>query len=106
MPINQIYVDILQAQLRFPRMVDQAGMDFARQLLHKQPQHRLGSSLRGWQEIKDHPFFACAGQGDDTYFDMLKGRKVDVPYVPRVSNIQKPELAQMERELSDNHELA
>ncbi|EZG50652.1 CGMP-dependent protein kinase [Gregarina niphandrodes] len=74
----EIFRDILTGKLVFPPYVDdQAAMGLIRRLLCRLPELRLGCSLNGYKDLKEHAFFA------DFNWDKLMGRALTPPLVPQ-----------------------
>jgi serum/glucocorticoid-regulated kinase 2 len=53
--IHQLYENIQNGKIKYPRKIDIATTNFLEGLLHKDPKQRLGS--RSIEDIKKHPYF-------------------------------------------------
>ena len=72
-----IFRDILTGKLHFPEYVDDApAMELMKRLLCRTPELRIGCSLRGLTEIKEHTFFSGFS------YDQLIGRLYRAPLEP------------------------
>lgn len=54
---SKMYRKILSDDLEIPSFISDECADFIRKLLDRDPQTRLGSSERDYEELKEHPFF-------------------------------------------------
>ncbi|KAK1936351.1 cGMP dependent protein kinase [Babesia divergens] len=74
----EIFRDILKGNLVFPSYVkDQDAINIIKRLLCRVPEVRLGSSINGFKDIKDHSYFR------DFDWDKLSGRALQPPFVPQ-----------------------
>lgn len=72
-----IFKDVLLGRLSFPRgLEDKDAKSLMTQLLCRSPDLRIGCSIRGFAEIKEHPFF---GELD---WSRLMGKELRPPLVP------------------------
>mmetsp|Transcript_49647 Transcript_49647/g.118207 ORF Transcript_49647/g.118207 Transcript_49647/m.118207 type:complete len:963 (-) Transcript_49647:64-2952(-) len=79
-----LFREILEAPLQFPNYVrDEAAISVITGLLERIPELRLGASMRGAKEIKDHRYF----NGFD--WDALVGCSMKPPWVPDAKKLQK-----------------
>lgn len=73
-----IFKEILTGRLHFPEYVeDVSAMELMKRLLCRTPELRIGCSLRGMVEIREHSFFS------DFSFDQLMGRALPPPLIPK-----------------------
>eukprot|EP00928_Gymnodinium_smaydae_P002750 TRINITY_DN10993_c0_g1_i3.p1 TRINITY_DN10993_c0_g1~~TRINITY_DN10993_c0_g1_i3.p1 ORF type:complete len:905 (+),score=163.92 TRINITY_DN10993_c0_g1_i3:76-2790(+) len=79
---TEVCAAVLKAQLSFPsRYRDQQGRDIMASLLCRQPKKRLGSGVRGYEEIRKHDYF---DDGGTTFlYDRIMGREVAPPWIPK-----------------------
>jgi len=75
-----IYQKILECKLVFPNYFDNYSRDIIKQFLTINKHHRLGSSQKGIEEIKRHPFFK------DIDWEALLQRRVMPPIVPIIKS--------------------
>lgn len=74
----EIFRDILTGKLVFPHyVVDQDAINLMKRLLCRLPEVRIGCSINGYKDIKDHAFFR------DFDWDKLLGRGITPPLVPQ-----------------------
>ncbi|KAG5456306.1 MAG: kinase-like domain-containing protein [Olpidium bornovanus] len=76
--VNQMYVKILQQELRFPDEVSPSARSLLSGLLARDPNRRLGA--RGAEEIKAHPFF------QEIDWQKLMAKKVQPSFRPSVQS--------------------
>ncbi|KAK2196093.1 bifunctional cGMP-dependent protein kinase [Babesia duncani] len=77
----EIFREILKGELKFPKYVkDQEAMNLIRRLLCRVPEVRIGSSINGYKDIKEHSYFS------DFDWDKLIGRVLEPPLVPSGEN--------------------
>merc|ERR1719281_1523873 len=74
--ISEICYDILNAKVSVPDFLNEEEADILSRMLRKIPQERLGVSLRRYDEIRRHKFFA------DFDWTALTGRTLEAPYKP------------------------
>lgn len=73
----EIFRDILTGKLVFPHyVVDQDAINIMKRLLCRLPEVRIGCSINGYKDIKEHAFFR------DFDWDKLLGRGQPPPLVP------------------------
>lgn len=73
----EIFRDILTGKLVFPHYVsDQDAINLMKRLLCRLPEVRIGCSINGYKDIKEHAFFR------DFDWDKLLGRGLTPPLVP------------------------
>ncbi|VUZ98190.1 cGMP-dependent protein kinase [Plasmodium vivax] len=74
----EIFRDILTGQLTFPDYVsDQDSINLMKRLLCRLPQGRIGCSINGFKDIKEHAFFG------NFNWDKLAGRLLEPPLVSK-----------------------
>eukprot|EP00914_Ancora_sagittata_P026955 GHVO01052901.1.p1 GENE.GHVO01052901.1~~GHVO01052901.1.p1 ORF type:complete len:652 (+),score=108.99 GHVO01052901.1:253-1956(+) len=74
----EIFKAILTGKLTFPHYVtDQDATYLMKRLLCRLPEVRIGCSINGYKDIKEHPFF------NDFSWDKLMGRAVTPPLRPK-----------------------
>ncbi|SCP06065.1 cGMP-dependent protein kinase, putative [Plasmodium ovale] len=74
----EIFRDILTGQLTFPDYVtDNDSTNLMKRLLCRLPQGRIGCSINGFKDIKEHAFFSTFN------WDKLAGRLLDPPLVSK-----------------------
>jgi len=102
---KSVYLEVLKAPLLFPaRFRDRAAKELIRGLLTRPSEERLGSGLRGWEEVREADFFSGGSPGS-LLFDQLKSRECTPPLVPDIeAEVTAGHLH--EDLLSDAHEFA
>jgi len=99
-----VYLEVLRAPLLFPaRFHDRAGKELIKGLLKRPSEERLGSGLRGWEEVREADFFSGGSPGS-LLFDQLKSRECTPPLVPHVE--AELTVGHLQEDLSDAHEFA
>mmetsp|Transcript_4720 Transcript_4720/g.17838 ORF Transcript_4720/g.17838 Transcript_4720/m.17838 type:complete len:962 (+) Transcript_4720:82-2967(+) len=79
----ELFREILEAALQFPSyVVDQPSIAIVTGLLERTPELRLGASVQGAKEIKEHPYFG------DFDWDALAGRYMPAPWTPNQKKLQ------------------
>ncbi|KEP63576.1 UNVERIFIED_CONTAM: protein kinase G AGC kinase family member PKG [Hammondia hammondi] len=74
----EIFRDILTGKLVFPHYVtDQDAINLMKRLLCRLPEVRIGCSINGYKDIKEHAFFG------DFDWDKLAGRGLPPPLAPK-----------------------
>nr|AAM22643.1 cGMP-dependent protein kinase [Eimeria maxima] len=74
----EIFRDILAGKLMFPHYVtDQDAINLMKRLLCRLPEVRIGCSINGYKDIKEHAFFS------DFDWDRLAGRDLSPPLLPK-----------------------
>eukprot|EP00922_Rhytidocystis_sp_ex-Travisia-forbesii_P012618 GHVS01019008.1.p1 GENE.GHVS01019008.1~~GHVS01019008.1.p1 ORF type:complete len:379 (+),score=33.76 GHVS01019008.1:73-1137(+) len=74
----EIFRDILTGKLAFPHYVtDQDAINLMKRLLCRLPEVRIGCSINGYKDIKEHAFFK------NFDFDKLAGRELAPPLTPK-----------------------
>ncbi|GIX65109.1 protein kinase G AGC kinase family member PKG [Babesia caballi] len=87
----EIFRDILKGNLVFPDYVkDQEAINIIKRLLCRVPEVRLGSSINGFKDIKDHSYFK------DFDWDKLSGRALQPPFVPQGETYNEDEAQEQE----------
>ncbi|UKK01159.2 CGMP-dependent protein kinase [Theileria orientalis] len=77
----EIFRDILTGELKFPNYItDQDAINLIKRFLCRVPEVRIGSSINGYKDIKDHPYFR------DFDWDKLASRALDPPLIPEGEN--------------------
>ncbi|KAK1442450.1 cGMP-dependent kinase [Babesia gibsoni] len=83
----EIFRDILKGNLVFPDYVkDRDAINIIKRLLCRVPEVRLGSSINGFKDIKDHSYFR------DFDWDKLSGRALQPPFVPQGETYNEDEV--------------
>jgi serum/glucocorticoid-regulated kinase 2 len=72
-----MYRRILEDELKAPPFMSSDAFDLCKQMLHRNPQKRLG--YNGFEEVSKHPFF----KGID--WDQLRAREISPPWTPSVT---------------------
>ena len=72
---SKLYQNILQEEISLPSYISKAGKDLLQELLHKNPDQRLGS-YNGAYDIKIHPWFKGVS------WTKVKDKKAIPPYRP------------------------
>eukprot|EP00920_Eleutheroschizon_duboscqi_P041309 GHVT01099105.1.p1 GENE.GHVT01099105.1~~GHVT01099105.1.p1 ORF type:complete len:125 (+),score=19.20 GHVT01099105.1:450-824(+) len=73
----EIFRDILTGKLVFPHYVtDRDAINLMKRLLSRLPELRIGCSINGYKDIKEHSFFR------DFNWNKLAGRGLTPPLVP------------------------
>ncbi|CAJ1352228.1 unnamed protein product [Effrenium voratum] len=76
---QDIFEAVLKQALEFPAAYgDACGRDLLQGMLEKTPEARLGAGVFGWDDIKEHEYFAYSGN----LFDGIVERSVRPPFVP------------------------
>ncbi|CAD7950564.1 unnamed protein product [Amoebophrya sp. A120] len=72
-----VFKEILTGRLHFPDYVtDIPAMELIKRLLCRTPESRIGCTLRGFWDVKEHSFF------ENFSFDQLMGRQLPAPLIP------------------------
>ncbi|KAK6477661.1 ribosomal protein S6 kinase alpha-4 [Huso huso] len=71
---------ILRCDPPFPPEMPPLARDLVRKLLVRDPRKRLGSGVRGAEDIKGHPFFKSLNWSD------LISKKIPAPFKPQIRN--------------------
>jgi len=75
-----IFKSVLTDDLKFPdsfkEQCDIEGQDLLKQLLTRNPSARIGCSLRGFDDIKEHPYYAGFS------WEKLLAMDLEPPYTP------------------------
>jgi len=99
-----VYFEVLKAPLLFPAQFrDRTGKELIKCLLKRPSGERLGSGLRGWEEVREADFFSGGAPGS-LLFDQLKSRECTPPLVPQVE--AEVTVVHLQEDLSDAHEFA
>jgi len=72
----RMYNNILKATLNIPDTISKAAQSLIRGLLERDPTKRIGSSAKGAQEIKEHPFFSGIN------WQQILNMEYDSPFIP------------------------
>merc|ERR1712137_870842 len=83
---TEVCTSVLKDPLKFPkRYKDQPGMNTITALLCRQPKKRLGAGINGFEDVRNHDFFAVGYEDvtTATLFDKIMGRELDPPVVPK-----------------------
>ncbi|KAJ7179344.1 Pkinase-domain-containing protein [Mycena filopes] len=77
---QQMYKNICFGKIRFPKgAINEDGKQFVKQLLNRNPKHRLGA-VRDAEELKEHPFFSSID------WAALARKQVTPPFKPIVES--------------------
>lgn len=80
----ELFREILEAPLQFPSYVkDESSVSMITGLLERTPELRLGASIRGAKEIKEHRYFTSFD------WDALAGTYFKPPWTPNLRKLQK-----------------
>merc|ERR1711970_61765 len=74
--MQQVMRTIVRKPLKVPQWLSEDSSDLLQRLLRKKPNERIGSSNRGFADIKEHPFFS------DLVWSEIAARAVPAPFVP------------------------
>ncbi|CAK0833470.1 unnamed protein product [Prorocentrum cordatum] len=89
----QIQQSVLKGELEFPDTYkDQCGRQLLRGLLRRRPEHRLGASIDGLDDVKQHAYFGMPS--GTRLFDKIIRRELVPPVVPqgeRYSGSEEPD---------------
>lgn len=98
----EIFKDILTGQLTFPDYVtDSESINLMKRLLCRLPQGRIGCSINGFKDIKEHPFF------NSFDWDKLAGRSLDPPLISKEETYAEDvDIAQIEEETILDQDIA
>lgn len=90
----EIFRDILTGQLTFPDYVtDAESINLMKRLLCRLPQGRIGCSINGFKDIKEHEFF------NEFDWDKLAGRSLKPPLISKGETYAEDvDIAQIEEE--------
>ena len=72
--------DIYKKQIKFPEYIEDKAKDLILKFLEHDPNKRLGSGERGWENVKAHPYFEGVNWEDAFY------KKLTPPFIPNVEN--------------------
>lgn len=104
--VNRVYQEVLKGPLEFPKHAkSRPAKAFIEALLKRKSEERLGSGLRGWEEVREAEFFKSGDSGGHSFFDQIMGRELEPPLVPNLrpgDDAKDPKEAQ----LSDAGEFA
>ena len=76
---EKLFSNIKFAELKYPYYISPSCKDLLEKLFIKDPEKRLGGTLRDATEIKEHPWFASID-----FAAMLK-KELKVPYKPKLA---------------------
>jgi len=100
---TEVCTAVLKDPLQFPsRYKDTHGRALMQGLLCRQPKKRLGSGIKGYEDVKEAEFFKVGHTGS-SLFNKIMGRELDPPVLPRGETYVNPEDLQIT--LSDTDEL-
>ncbi|EDO05550.2 cGMP dependent protein kinase family protein [Babesia bovis T2Bo] len=95
----EIFRDILKGNLVFPEYVkDQEAINIIKRLLCRVPEVRLGSSINGFKDIKEHSYFR------DFDWDKLSGRALQPPFVPQGETYNEDEAQESAQSANETDE--
>ncbi|CAE7364334.1 Pkg21D [Symbiodinium natans] len=97
---QEIWEAVLKQELVFPdKYRDPCGRQLLQGMLEKSPENRLGAGVFGWDDVKEHDFFAW---GDVSLFDCIVERVLHPPHLPRSTSFA--EHCSQELTFADWHE--
>jgi len=73
---HEMYLNVIKGPLNFPPFISVDAQSLLRDLLHRKPEQRLGSSQYGVTEIKTHPFFR------NIKWNLVERKEVRPPFRP------------------------
>eukprot|EP00434_Breviolum_minutum_P004087 symbB.v1.2.003600.t1/scaffold202.1/size271277/11 len=76
----EIFKAVLKAPLKFPKWLgvhEKDAKELMKALLHRDPAKRLGAGHKGYEELKDHPFYSGFSWED------LLARQLEPPFRPK-----------------------
>ncbi|NP_001296675.1 serine/threonine-protein kinase N2-like [Hydra vulgaris] len=77
---EEVFDSIVNDEVRYPRFLSNDSIALMRRLLRKNPERRLGSSIKDAEDIKKQPFYK------DMKWDSLIQRKLKTPFIPTVKH--------------------
>jgi len=75
-----LFKNISKCKYKIPKDMDPATVDLVKQLLLRNPSHRLGCLARGGKDVKEHHWFK------DIDFDKLADKAITPPWKPKIKN--------------------
>jgi RAC serine/threonine-protein kinase len=78
--MTKMYRSIINDPISYPHYISPNAVNLLTRLLEKNPAQRLGSSERGVEEIKEHPFFASVD------WDDVLNKRTKPEWVPKLVN--------------------
>ena len=78
---NKMYKSIIRSEVDFPRGATPESIDLITRLLDKNPETRLGSGPRDYEDIKEHPFY------DGLDWEALLQKTLPMEWKPHVSSL-------------------
>jgi len=110
---SEIMEAILQDEFEIgDHYTDEVGIKFLKGMMKKNPLKRLGSGVKGWEEIKTHKYFTEKKESSGgvqgvqgNIFDKIMARELQAPIKPGKEEIYSDETELAETTLSDADEL-
>jgi len=94
---SELDQNVLQMTPEYPpKFFSPRCKDFLQQLLHKDPDQRLGKGDHGIDEIKSHPWF------EEIDFGLLEARAIDPVFVPNLDEVNADCLRHIARTTQDD----
>jgi len=94
---SELDQNVLQMTPEYPpKFFSPRCKDFLQQLLHKDPDKRLGKGKNGINEIKKHPWF------EEINFGLLEARSIDPVFVPNLDEVNADCLRHIARPTTDD----
>ena len=75
---EKLFYNIKFAELKYPNYISAVCKDLLQKLFIKDPEKRLGGSLRDADEVREHPWFIKID------FDAMMRKELKVPYKPKI----------------------
>jgi len=107
--VNRVYQEVLKGPLQFPKYAkSRAARALIEGLLKRKSEERLGSGLRGWEEVREAELFKTGDgeSGGQSYFDQIMSRELEPPLVPQQSSEDDASPPMEAERLSDAGEFA
>mmetsp|Transcript_124740 Transcript_124740/g.219664 ORF Transcript_124740/g.219664 Transcript_124740/m.219664 type:complete len:828 (-) Transcript_124740:267-2750(-) len=88
---TDVFRAVLKDPLKFPgEYKDRAGRELMQGMLTRKPQNRIGSSLNGYEDIKNAEYFRIGHEGG-SLFNKIMGRELKCPVLPPAETYCDPE---------------
>merc|ERR1711879_393478 len=97
---GQVFAAVLEAKLEFPKWYkDEGGLELIQGLLTFDQTQRLGTGLRGYEDVRRSGYFITKESDDyEVLFNQIMGREIEAPFVP------ESEIFASDSELDDSNE--